>query len=430
MDTDVDQYWLARWVDEYEVRDREDVYRLLQLPGPMARLPELASEARTYLSPQQQVPRLSVAAGRGLDLSGYMSCGAYACMRKLVDAAYGRIFHYFDHIVVEGQSPRAFLETLKTLPKSRHSELHASLADDVAIFLYLREIGADKYVVFREKPQALCPHCLDRNAEEFGMSSYRDADLRKVAIDRIVKEAKIEMGWRKGVWRFWVHHDFFENGAMGSIKRAKKYPPTPQEIASSVTRDYAGASIADVAFARRVNAPLARAIEVSWIDRDMDAGIPTDEDVALNLQLPVLDNLPVQDLLKIREDEYPFFEQFRKSIRHAIIEQIARNGSTSPRLIAQSVVQEYVEPALADIDRRLRVNQRKLTHKAAASITVGTAATTAGLMASLPLVIATGVAAIAASLTHVYSYVDSASDIELSDMYFLWKVNKLTREKH
>src|ERR1700691_1375314 len=119
-----DQYWLGRWVDEYEVTAPDQLRRLFALPGPMARLAELAKTAPNWNTSNPPVPGLSVAAGRGIDLSGYMSCSAYGCMRKAVDAAYAGIFHYFDYIVVEGASPRRVLQRLNTAPQNRRAELY------------------------------------------------------------------------------------------------------------------------------------------------------------------------------------------------------------------------------------------------------------------------------------------------------------------
>jgi hypothetical protein len=430
MTSESDQYWLGRWVDEYEVASTEDVVRLFGFPGPMARLVELASEAPTYRSPVQQVPNLSVAAGRGIDLSGYMSCGAYGCMRKQVNSCYGRIFHYFDYLVVEGLSPRTFIERLKILPKSRHDELQRELMDDVAILLYLRKIKASKYVLFRDKPKGFCSECMDGHAQKFGIPAYRDKAILDGAAERLAKEARIKMAWRKGEWSFWLDHEFFNEPALGRIKRAKKKPPTAVEAAAEVISDYSGGSLADVVFAEHLHTPLARAIEVSWLGDNGSAGPTAEDDVALNIDLPILNGINIGDLLSLREDEKPFFEEFRAALRQAIRSQIAMADTKSPQEIAQSVVREYIEPALADIDRRLRVNQRRLSRKMGAGLAVGTAATSAGLIGSLPLVVATGVAAIAASLSQFYKYVDDGTEIELSDMYFLWKVKKLSAPNH
>jgi hypothetical protein len=428
--TSTDQYWVSRWIDEYEVKTDQDAASLLNLPGPMERLGELAASAPTYGSPGQRVPDISVAAGSGIDFSGHLSCGSYRCMRAQFESSYNQMFHYFDYVVAQGYSPREVLRCLREWPKARHDELHESIRNEVMLLKYLREIGADKYVIFREKPQDFCLTCLKDNADFFGMSPYGDADLLRSAAERLAAEARIERNWYKGAWRFWVYHDFFDGPAMTVIQRAKSKPPAAKEVATDVILEYSNALVNDVVFAHHLNVPLAHTIESNWLADNGGQVTVAENDVALNLQLPILQGVSIRELLKLREEERPFFDQFRNGIRLAIRDQIARHDSSSPSAVAQSVVQEYVEPALADIDRRLRVNQRRLSRKAVASVAVGTAATSAGLISSLPLVLGAGIAAIGAALTHVYKYVDDLGEIELSDMYFLWKVGKITGRGH
>jgi hypothetical protein len=137
--------------------------------------------------------------------------------------------------------------------------------------------------------------------------------------------------------------------------------------------------------------------------------------------------IQIKDLLALREDEKPFFDKFRDALRKAIQRQIEARESASPQEIARSVVREYVEPELAEIETRLKVNQKKLARKVGASLFVGTAVTSAGLLGALPLLVDTGVVAMAASLPHIYKYFDDYGDnVQLSDLYFLWKAKKIT----
>jgi hypothetical protein len=426
-----DQYWLGRWVDEYEVISRDQLGRLFDLPGPMVRLAELAAAAPTFNSPSSHIPDLSVAAGRGIDLGSYMSCGAFECMQKKVDSAYPNIFHYFDYLIVEGASPQRFLRQLRSLPKGRHDELHRELLEDISIILYLRDIGAYKYTIFREKPQAYCSKHMNYYAKTLGVPSYRDGNLLERAAQRLAKEAAFEMGWRKGVWTFWANHDFFTEPAMGTVARGKKRPPQPAEMAGLIIENYTGGSLADVVFASDIGAPLARAIDTTWIDNNADDATARESDVALHLNLPIIDGIKVKDLLLLREDEKPFFDNFRDALRRAIVEQIRLNDSAPPQEVARSVIRENIMPALADIDARLRVNQRKLSSKLGASLIVGTVITSAGLIGSLPLIVDTGVVAMAASLTHIYKYFDDyGDDVQLENMYFLWKAKKIASSGH
>lgn len=424
-----DQYWLGRWVDEYEVRRREDVARLFTFPGPVSRLAELASAAPTFHKPRK-VPDLSVAAGRGIDLSGYMSCGAFECMRKQVDRSYGRILHYFDYIIAEGLSPRGFLERLESTPKRFHVELQYELEEDVAILLYLRKIGAAKHVIFQDKPRAYCKGCMDSHAHRLHIPSYTDSSVLDHAAERIEREAEIRTHWRKGFWNYWVLHDFFDEPASGQVKRAKKKPLSREEVARAVIKNYSGGSLADVVFASAMNSPLARVIDVPWIDDATKTDSSFEEAVALGLRLPILEGVSIKDLIKLREDEQPAFIGFRDALLRAIRRQIDLAGARSPSEIANAVIREEVEPELAKIDQRLRVNQKKLSRNA--GVAVGAAAITTGLIASFPLVIDAGiVAAVTATVPHVINYFTSrGDDIEMSSMYFLWSAKKLSKPNH
>lgn len=430
-DDSTQTYWIGQWIDEYEVTSAEKALEILDLPGPMSRLAELAGTAPTYPDSTASIPDLTVAAGRGIDLSGYMSCGHFECMKKAVDSAFPNIFHYFDHIVVQGTSPRAFLRRLKELPKSAHGNLHWEISQDVAIVLYLREIGAYDRCIFREKPLAFCEHHMNKMAHDFKVPAYRDKKQLAAAVERLADEATFKTDWRKGVWSFWINHEFFPETAYGTITRGKKRSPQPDEMANIVVSAYTGGSLADVAFAKRIGAPLARAIDTTWIGSKPKKSHPTESDVALYLNLPVIDGIAIRDLLALREDEAPYFERFRDALRKAIEEQIEKNDSQAPQVVAQSVVREYINPTLADIDAMLKANQKKLSRKIGASLAVGTAVTSAGLIGTLPLLVATGVAAMATSLPQIYQYFDDYGEkVELNDMFFLWKAKKAASAGH
>jgi len=317
------------------------------------------------------------------------------------------------------------------MPKNRHQELHSELVDDILIILYLKDIGAYDHTIFREKPQAYCSKHLNHYAKAFGVPSYRDGKLLLNATERLASEARFETHWRKGVWNFWIYHDFFPEPAYGTIAKGRKRPPTPEQMAALVIGNYTGGSLADVVFANQIGVPLARAINTTWIDSKEDSSSLYTSDVALHLNLPIIDGIHIKDLLHLRTDEKPFFDKFRAALSKAIEEQIQKNDSAPPQVVARAVIRENIEPALADIEARLKVNHRKLSSKIGASLAVGTIVTSAGLIGSLPLLIDTGVVAMAASLPHIYKYFDDYGDnVQLSDMYFLWKAKKVSSSGH
>jgi hypothetical protein len=147
--------------------------------------------------------------------------------------------------------------------------------------------------------------------------------------------------------------------------------------------------------------------------------------------LPIIDGIAIKDLLSLREDEKPFFDKFRDALRKAIEVQIQKGDSDTPQIIAQSVIHEYIEPTLADIDARLKVNQKKLSRKVGASLAVGASMTSAGLLGTVPLVVSAGVVAMASPLAHIYQYFDDYGDkVQLNDLYFLWKAKRIASSGH
>jgi hypothetical protein len=147
--------------------------------------------------------------------------------------------------------------------------------------------------------------------------------------------------------------------------------------------------------------------------------------VALHLDLPFLDGLATGDIIKLREDEQAHFLAFRSALTVAIKEQVEKFDSASPQEVARSVTRQYIEPALANIERRLKANSRALAGKAGTSVALSLAGTSVGLVGSLPLIVAAGVAAIGTALPHVHKYFEERRDVQLADMYFLWKLKSL-----
>jgi hypothetical protein len=147
----------------------------------------------------------------------------------------------------------------------------------------------------------------------------------------------------------------------------------------------------------------------------------------------MLGGIPAQELLKIREHNWPYFERYRHAVRTAIREQQERAGSESPGKIAQAVVDEYVTPELADIERRFKIVKGSLVKKLGAAAFITGTATTVGAVSGVPLVVAAGIAAVGAASTsaaipQIFNYVDQRDKIKYSNWYFLWKVR--VRNKH
>jgi hypothetical protein len=141
----------------------------------------------------------------------------------------------------------------------------------------------------------------------------------------------------------------------------------------------------------------------------------------------VLSRVPVRDIVKIREDEHESFEKFRDAITKAIQVRIEA-GDVDPSIIARKIEEELIMPATNDIANRLKVARRALERKGGTSFAVGATITTIGLISGVPLIAGAGIAAIGSSLPAAHKYLDDKGSIELSDMYFLWRLEEKSRK--
>lgn len=131
--------------------------------------------------------------------------------------------------------------------------------------------------------------------------------------------------------------------------------------------------------------------------------------------------MPIGDIVKVRQDEWEYFERFRLALTAAIQERIGQND-TSPQ-VADRVYVDVIEPSLMDLDRRLRSAERALTRKVGVSMAVGAVTTVVSLLIGAPLEIGLGLVGVA-SLQAGHKYWEDRGRIELSDMYFLWSLER------
>ena len=416
-------YWLARWIDECEIRNAEDIEHCLNAHTTAQKLVEsIVSECKAAprSSPEVQVQNGAVA-GRRVDLSGVMGCQAYECQRKIIDASFGSIFHYFDSIVVEG------LSSYRALSMARqNAELFVhSIYQHARTFLYLREIGAEPFLIFTEKPD-FCEQHFNENADELHVfSPFEKADKAKL-VGLILRTSTFDIKQTELGWHFTVDSPLFQEPVTTYIEGGKK--PTKKSIAEDVARLYSFALVTDVFTSRLFRLPLADSGAAAWLAKEDRQNRLTEADVALHLELPVLDRLDLRTFLKLREDEREAFESFRVALSAAISNQLSKDGAADQT--ADAVVKQFVAPGLAEIERKATSSRRLLTKKGTLDFSVGTAAAVIGLTESIPLVLTVSAAAIAAALGVVHANINERETIRLSDCYFLWRAKKAAGSQH
>ena len=415
-------YWLARWIDEYAIQNEEDIVRCLSAQSSIQKVIEAIVPE---ISDPLKIPEVHVhdgaVAGRRVDLSGVLGCGAYECQRKIIDTSFGPILHYFDNVVVEGFSPHRAFEMAKSDP----TQFGYFILQHAQTFLYLRRIGAEPFAVFTEKP-GLCVDHFNQSADGSHVFSAYDGNEKAKLVSRILRTSTFDIHELPDGWYFIADGPLIHEPLTVYFNKTGK-KPTKKLAAENLAERYSGALVTDIFSAQLFRLPLADAGSAVWLTKGRQRNRFTDSDVALQLDLPILNHLDLGTFLKLREDERESFESFRTALTAAISQQLSK-GSTAEQ-VATAVVKEIVAPSLAEIERRAVSSRRVIGKKSALDFSVGTAAAIVGLTESIPLVLTVSAAAIPAALGVAHSHIDERESIRRSDYYFLWRAKK-TMPKH
>jgi hypothetical protein len=411
------RFWLYDWVDEFEVAGREDADALLR-PGSAAvrRLHEIASGEEWGPAQPYSGVGPAILAGRGLDLSGNLDCCHYVCQKRQVDALFGRVLHYFDDIVVSGPPAHKYARDLD----DPDEPTLVNIANHVEALVYLREIGAEPLLQFVEKRSA-CEQHFRQHAQEAGLGDVLAGSrewTQRLAEGGVVEDLREH----DDHWHFRFNHPVLEHTAWG-VARSSTHDATPTEleVAEAVFAMYTAHLTSDVLTARDLGIPLGAGVRLHEDVLQAHTSKIAPEKVAFDLRLPVFEELPIRDIVKLREDEWEYFERFRHALTVAIQERIDESDSSTDA--ADRVYLDVIEPSLMDLDRRLRSAERAFAGKVGASLAVGSLTTIVSLLIGAPLEIGLGLAG-TASLRAGDKYIEDRRQIELSDMYFLWRLER------
>ena len=313
---------------------------------------------------------------------------------------------------------------------TRHASDHASshLLHDIDVVLHLRELGAEGLVDFQAMPVVPDTDQWRQNAVELGLEELVPAG-----------EALLEKVMRQGVFFERRGHEYsFKCDSVSDVAiavteqhYARRFTPEGRrEVSEGFLSPIVANLIADVAHAREVALPLAVALRPHAEMLSRVRGPATVASVAFALELPVLRNVTTAELIKIRQDEGEYFERFRLSLRTAMREQLRARPGAKPDEVAREIQMEIIEPNLAEIRSRLSAAERTLARSSFASVALGTLVTICGLLVGSAPAALVGLAAVTEGLAvPAQQYFGKRGEIELSDMYFLWRAIKHA-EKH
>ena len=415
------QYWLLDWMDAEGVKNMEDASRVVLNPPSISRLFDRAAiQEDRALEPLSEVYE-QIVAGAGLDLTGQFNCARGVCMIDRVDHLVRRTWHYFDSVLVTGLDPLRI-----TLPSEEGfslSMLQRSLLNHMQVALYVRDSGLGGYLVFASKP----PYCeahLDEHSREVGLAPISDSakEFAKILRNGVKME---DHGVKDGKRIVVVKHpalDTIQEIKLDLRERIHSKKAT-NKWASDYARHYAAYHVGDVTLARANNAALGELGIVRDSAIPKVSPRPTVADAAFNMSLPFIDSLSVKELLAIRSHEAADFQAFRSALKSAIKTRVDSMSEDDSGRMAQSVIDDVLEPALIDMDRKLIRAGEALAKRSAAVVVVGSVLTTVGLLAFAPLVAPGIIVGAGGLVTNINDYLKDRKEVKLSDMYFLWRLS-------
>jgi hypothetical protein len=260
--------------------------RILDDKNALQRLHELAAADADLWEGLTEESTNPIVAGRAIDLSGELDCNHLNCLKAKVDDLFRRVWHYFDEIVVEGLSPYIASRMIEEDPERalRLIEHHSKM------LLYVRRIGAEDLLVFRQKLPGCAQH-YRRHLDEVGLTGLLERS--SWLIDRLAEDGEvIELKPHNDHWDYVFRHPMIEHLASGGVypeEDSADPKANPQRaVAEAVFKKYSAHLVSDVHTARRLSTPLAASVSLHTQVLDRSVPEAAEAEVALNLALPVL----------------------------------------------------------------------------------------------------------------------------------------------
>lgn len=412
--------WLLKWLDDQGIRTIEQAQKALSEAGALDSLE--AEAAATALTLDSPVDAGSVVvAGSGIDFSQRLDCPTYGCRKHQVDTLFNHVWHYFDRVVVHDR----LAGILRERSEYTDRKVWDAALNQIQIMLYLKEIGADSLTEFRQKP-AVCVAHWKKHAKEAGLGKL----LASIDELRGSLEANSEVSVRKGgsgTFKVTLNIPEFSVGSIIYLKRAYAERLTQKQIERLIMddgiREHLAHLTSDLLASKTYGASLGAVIPFHQ-QLLRKALPPTLEDVAFMIELPVLQGVSAKSLIAFRRNEQEAFIRFQSALRTAIQERLKVTGSFSAKVVADQIQTDLIQPRLNEIRALLASSERTLTKKSAASVFLGGLATTCGVLCGAPVAIAVA-AGVAASVGGVgaaaASHIDTQTEIQSKDMYFMWK---------
>jgi hypothetical protein len=412
------RHWLWDWMDENGISSVDAAERAMRRKNVLRDLRERAADWEPILG--QALQGTSVIAGAGADLRSGLQCPRAACQKHSIDELFRRVWHYFDQIVLNDDITH---DVAHHWNSATESEIRERFLTRLDVMLYLRQIGAENLVHFRQKlgagttwHRALrregCVHVVEASQSVF--TTLRKSAQVEVTVSDGITTVNLnapELEFERGV--------AFPTRVVANLTISQLKLRALSYVWTGDMSDLA----ADIVHARSLRSALG-CVHPPHRDVLTRSGELTPESVAFDLKFPVLDGVPISALMRMRSDEADLFSRLRVRLRQAIAERAANSRMHDSVQVADQIRMDLIEPELRKIKARLRASEKVLAKKSAVGLALGSLVTTCGMIAGAPMTTSLigGIATVAAATQNAASkHLEEQRDVAMEDFYFVWK---------
>jgi len=397
-------------------------------------------------------------------------CREWSCRLQKIDNLARFAALYSDCIYVQNYFCRYFhlSEHLKDLSNQYFHELiRNSLAGDLKILLEIKALVISGIIRFIPTEILLCPQCHQNLILDIGLLSKSLkkslVDIEKslstsTSADLIVLPKPDPHTHTKYIFKVDCDEDLFEHGGFYNYKqflpsvlerKIHKHPSTrvfslsqKEIIKSGLINSLLNQMALDIYFLQyyqsknNIKYLTDNNIEINLLRSiSNDQSLLSFNDILSNniiFEMPIIQNFPLQNLLKIRESDYDSFITYRDTVNNIISQYISTNKPIDSS-VAKEIYEDAILPNIARLDKKLSSIKKSRIARSIQNLVISSTLLSFGLCANIPsqvliaALVTLGVITGLKTLDSIRDTFTVPEELKNNNLYFLWKISKKTR---
>ncbi len=418
-----------------------------------------------------EVTSFNFLANSNLSAQAYGGCGTWGCRLERIDRLARFAALYSDRIYITNYLDEFTTHKLERL-EGLESNIRYDLAGHIKVLLTLRPLLESGIVCLINHPGAhLCPACIEKIYPSLEGTIDKLEQAFAVLTDRFADEASFRLlSYSPTAPSCAVHikgsEDFVEHGAMGFslytppkwlVQKAKSIEERGLRggvhlskkvlLDSKIPQSFLSPIKFDVflqLFCSRALGINAKYLANSAADVSLLCSLTDDKDFKqfdevsqkdLVHYLPIIQDVPLKYLLKVRSTEHDAFLAYRNTINHIIKEYVVQRKHIS-NVDSRQIYEDIIYPKLCDLDAKVNSIKRKARKQLVQDVTIGTAAVVVGVFSGIvpsELKLILGSLASVPAARELWELstklVGTPDEIRSDNFYYLWKLARKAPRK-